>query len=467
MTPHWLETGDRFWYSYETSHGRHFYLVDPAKKTKVPVFDNAKMAAMLTGITRIPYDARHLPVRTIKFVKNDTVVEFELQVERDADINGTQKVIGGDIQTDQTTTGGGNANPPDEDVDGNDIPQQGRGGRGGGAPPNPRMKTLYFEYDLATMKLTLPTEYTPEQRKPAWASISPDEKTIVFAKSDNLYMMDAASYALALKKADDPNIKEVQLTKDGEKDFSYARRVSGSEEQQQQQREEQSGAGAGATQRDKTGRVAAIGIHWSKDSKRFAVTRRDEKKVKDLWVIHTLENPRPTLETYKYAMPGEADVPQSHLEVFDIAAKSRKEVKAKRFKDQTLQIFDAPVTARQRERNRVESVWAADGSEKLYFRRMSRDQHKVDVCLANASTGEVKVVFEERLDAYVETKPLRLIDNGEAMLWWSERDGWGHYYLYSADGTLKNQVTSGKFVTEDIESVDEKVAHSDFFRRRP
>ena len=49
VTPHWL-AGDRFWYSYETSHGRRFYLVDPAKKSKAPVFDNAKMAAMLTEI---------------------------------------------------------------------------------------------------------------------------------------------------------------------------------------------------------------------------------------------------------------------------------------------------------------------------------------------------------------------------------------------------------------------------------
>src|SRR5271154_5730440 len=71
VTPHWLETGDRFWYSYETSHGRYFYLVDPVKKTKTPVFDAAKMAAMLTGITRTPYDAQHLPIRPIKFRKND------------------------------------------------------------------------------------------------------------------------------------------------------------------------------------------------------------------------------------------------------------------------------------------------------------------------------------------------------------------------------------------------------------
>src|SRR5580704_10343843 len=106
VTPHWLESGDRFWYSYETSHGRHFYLVDPVKKTKVPVFDNARMSAMLTAITRTPYDSQHLPIRTIKFVKNDSTIQFEIQVEKDADINGTQKVIGGDVQTDQVTTGG-------------------------------------------------------------------------------------------------------------------------------------------------------------------------------------------------------------------------------------------------------------------------------------------------------------------------------------------------------------------------
>ena len=441
VTPHWLETSDRFWYSYETSHGRHFYLVDPVKKTKAPLFDNAKMAAMLTEITRIPYDSQHLPIRTVKFDKNGLKFEFELQVERDADINGKQNVIGGEQQTEVTTQ----ANQDD--------PQQ--GGRGNAAPPNPKMRTLYFEYDLATAKLSLPPEYTPEPRKPTWASISPDEKLIVFARKNDLYMMDAASYALAIKKADDPNIKETQLTKDGEQDFSYARRISGTERDQQQQQERE-GTLMLDTRRDKTGRVPAIQVHWSKDSKRFAVIRRDEKKVADLWVIHTIENPRPTLETYKYAMPGEVNVPQSHLETFDVAALSRKELKSNRFVDQTLQIFDAPVTARQREKQRTDAQWIADTSDKLYFRRMSRDQHKVDICLANPDTGEVKTIIEERLNTYIETKPLRLVDNGNELLFWSERDGWGHYYLFGSDGVLKNQVTSGEFVTEDIESLDEK-----------
>ena len=70
-------------------------------------------------------------------------------------------------------------------------------------------------------------------------------RTIVFARKFDLYMMDAASYALALKKADDPNIKEIRVTKDGEEGFSYARHISGTEMQQQEQRNEEDGGGRG------------------------------------------------------------------------------------------------------------------------------------------------------------------------------------------------------------------------------
>ena len=56
------------------------------------------------------------------------------------------------------------------------------------------------------------------------------------------------------------------------------------------------------------------------------------------------------------------------------------------------------------------------------------------------------------MNIYIETKPLQVINNGGELLFWSERDGWGHYYLYGADGTLKNQITPGEFVAEDIES---------------
>jgi len=60
------------------------------------------------------------------------------------------------------------------------------------------------------------------------------------------------------------------------------------------------------------------------------------------------------------------------------------------------------------------------------------------------------------LNTYIETKPPRLINNGQEFLWWSERDGWGHYYLYDINGTLKNQVDAGEFVADAIQGIDEK-----------
>src|SRR6516165_10441194 len=54
VTPHWMESGDRFWYSFENSAGRKFYIVDPGKKTRTQVYDPAKLAASLTTSTGLP-----------------------------------------------------------------------------------------------------------------------------------------------------------------------------------------------------------------------------------------------------------------------------------------------------------------------------------------------------------------------------------------------------------------------------
>src|SRR5207302_7755867 len=93
----------------------------------------------------------------------------------------------------------------------------------------------------------------------------------------------------------------------------------------------------------------------------------------------------------------------------------------------------------------VEARWLSDTGDKLYFNRTSRDMHRVDVCVADTATGEVTTLIEERLNTYIEYKPLFLINNGQELVHWSERDGWGHYYLFDANGAAKNQITSGEF----------------------
>ncbi len=241
-------------------------------------------------------------------------------------------------------------------------------------------------------------------------------------------------------------------------DWGYGGRGLGGQDQQQQQQqqqEQQENNGDQNQQENRNARTPAQ-VSWARDSKKFSVIRRDSRKVKQLWVINALANPRPTLETYRYAMPGDVDVPQSALEVFEVATKAKTQMKVDSFKDQTIQIETERPTARAREHERTEPLWITAGSDKLYFTRLSRDMHRLDLCVADTVTGEVKPVIQERMNVYIESKPVRLINNGTELVWWSERDGWGHYYLYSADGTLKNQIDKGEFVAEDVSSVDEK-----------
>jgi dipeptidyl-peptidase-4 len=454
VTPHWLDSGDRFWYTFENTQGRKFYLVDPARKSKSLVFDPTKLAALLTTATGLPYDSQHLPMRTIKFVKNDGSIQFDVDVPKDAVIPGEKKPPA-ETQQQQTVT------TQDHNDDADSDPQQRRGGAAAAVPGAAASlnKTLSFEYELGAGKLTLLDEHPP--RKPRWASVSPDDKVVVFARNNNLYMMDAANYAKAQKKADDKTIVETQLTTDGIEDFGYTRRVMDQDRLEIQREQEQLGdttrveseLGIG---QDKNARVPSIMIVWSKDSHKFAVVRQDQRKVNKLWVVNVLANPRPVLETYPYVMPGEVNAPQPQLEVFDIASKSRTAMKVAGFKDQTLSIETDRPTAHAREHEKNEMLWAGPGSDKLYFSRISRDMHRVDVCVADTATGEVKSLIEERMNTYIDSKPLRVINNGSELIFWSERDGWGHYYLYDSDGKLKNAITHGEFVAEDITGIDEK-----------
>src|SRR5580692_6034223 len=465
ITPHWFMLSDRFWYSYRTTDGTRYYIADPLKKSKSLLWDNAKVAAALSSLTNFPYDAQHLPVKRLKLVDKDTHMRFEVEIrkngvvpnepEKKAVDDGSQQGNESEIkQTDEKQK---------EDKQTEQGQRAARSGQPPEVPEEPRI--LVFEYDLATAKITRLDNAEPTRKKPMWAAVSPDEKTVVFARGQNLYMMDAANYAKAQKKAGDTAVIETQLTTDGVDRFGYARRIL--PEQEDELKKEDKG------DTNKAGiRAPAITVHWSKDSKKFAVTRDDFRKVPDFWVIHSLASPRPTLEAYPYPLPGEDIMPGSQLEILDVATKQLVVVQAKNFQEQQLRIADAPLTERDREEQRQEQEgmqeggqgpvtrvsprWLADTSDKLYFTSTYRDFRRIDVCVADTATGVSKTLIEERSNVWLSAKPLRLTGNGQELVWWSERDGWAHYYLFDAAGKLKNQITSGEFVTDQIVYLDEK-----------
>jgi len=455
VTPHWCELSDCFWFSFKTTDGTHYWMVYPARRMKVPLFDNAKLAEQLSTLTDYPYDAQHLPIKNLMLVKKDSAIQFDVEVAHDAVIPNAPKQ---QENNEETIQEGINRNRQGEN-------QQTEETQSPKKAAKPKTRKIYFEYEIATGKLMRLDNFQAPPVKPLWASISPDGQTVVFARGYNLYMMDAANYAKAAKNPGDKSVVETQLTTDGVAKYSYARHLITEELDALKKFQKGDNNPAGP-------RRPAVPIFWSKDSKKFALIRADDRKVADLWVIHTLARPRPILETYSYAMAGDVNVPQFQMLVFDVATKQRVVIQTAGFKDESLSIATDRLLARDRE-HRLQQLqgekrnfggyggfmhgpWLSDTSDKLYYIRSSRDLHRIDVCVADTTTGTSKVLIRERSNVDMDTKPLRQINNGRELIWWSERDGWGHYYLYDSRGKLENQITSGPYMSDNILSLDPK-----------
>ena len=111
----------------------------------------------------------------------------------------------------------------------------------------------------------------------------------------------------------------------------------------------------------------------------------------------------------------------------------------------------------QREKGETPSRWLAPGSDKIYFNRTSRDLKRIDIVVGRHDHRRA----EGRRCRSARTPTSRFsrcacIDGGKQLIHWSERDGWGHYYLYDASGKMIRQITSGEFVATGITAVDEK-----------
>ena len=155
---------------------------------------------------------------------------------------------------------------------------------------------------------------------------------MVYAKDLNLYKMSYEDYQKARKDEKDSTIVEIQLTTDGVKDFGYGmpyKMVN--------------------TDTLLNGKRRSVYGYWSPDSRHFATILTDEREVKDLWVLNVMSDPRPTLETYKYQMPGESEAPVDHLYIFDMQDNSRKEIKTAAYKDQTLELERKPMMQKERD----------------------------------------------------------------------------------------------------------------------
>ena len=398
VDPHWLKQSNKFWYTYETSEGKQWVIVDPVKNEKKAMFDKDQIAAALTKIIKDPFDAQHLPIDSLKFIKDENWIQFEVKSSIEIDKPGAKK----DAKAEKIK------------------------------------KVFYFEYNLNTAQLNELVGFTKPKRKPSWANIAPDQSKVVFGRNYNLYYMDKANYEKALLNEDDSTIVETAITKDGIQNFGW---------------HSEGGETNVDAEKNKNKRKSVFG-YWSENSKQLAIVKVDNRKVKDLWVINSIADPRPTLETYKYWMPGEKEAPVDHLMLVDMVNFTNKEINVSLYKDQDIAMWNKSAAANTRDDEFKPMIWLGT-NEQLYLARTSRDLKKIDQCVVNTITGEVKVVVAESMNTSIEIKKPELIKSGAELIEWSERDGWAHLYLYDGQGNLKNQITQGAWHVEEVIGVDE------------
>ena len=393
IVPNWFKDSDKFWYSWKTSDGTKYYIVDPAVGSKTEIFDMDKLAMQLTEIVKDPFDAKHIPFSDLK-LKEDKYFLFDIRSTADTkDEEDSTKTV---------------------------------------------KKVFHFKYDISSKELT-EVDKKPKEKYPRFASVSPDGMIGVYVKNYNLYAMDTLNMRKAVKNPKDTTIVEKKLTFDGKAGFSWG-----------------GGNYTGDQQRDTTVRTGAS-IVWSPDSKKFAIMKWDMSKVKDLWVINSLSNPRPTLETYKYQMPGEPG-PVGYLYLFDVESGSYKGISSHAFKDQDMEFERKWPKNEDAYRDYRTSVWLGDENG-FYLGRVSRDLKKRDFCYVDVNSDSTHVIIKERMNTYVEDRPHYILSGSGRIIHWSERNGWANLYLYEKDGTLVRNITEGAFHVEEVLAVNEAAGY--------
>ncbi|MGD9562172.1 MAG: DPP IV N-terminal domain-containing protein [Pyrinomonadaceae bacterium] len=247
---------------------------------------------------------------------------------------------------------------------------------------------------------------------------SPDGKREVYIKDWNLWVRDLESK------------KETQLTTDGVENFGYAT------------------DNAGWKHSDR-----AI-VLWSPDSKKVATFQQDQRHVSDMYLVKTTVG-APVLEAWKYPLPQDKEIAKIHRVIIDV--ETGKMVRLKIGPDDHRSTLCDDISCSG---SFDDNEWSADSS-KLAFVSSTRDHKEAKFRIADAATGEVRDVFEEKVATQYESGQgeinWRYLPASNEFIWYSEKDDWGHLYLHDlATGRLKNQITKGNWVVTRIRKVDDK-----------
>ena len=345
---------------------------------------------------------------------------------------------------------------------------------------------LFDHYRLsAAMSLANDTSYLPEQLPFSTFSFGGSEGEIEFAASNKRFVCDIVRYACAvgdtlpsqLPYVESPDGRweafsheynlhvrpaaggdSIQLTTDGEKYYAYGYNEPNPNQLRQ-----------GAGPRTPT-------LAWSPDSRYIAVAREDERRVEHMhYISYTPQRPRHFSQPY--ALPGDSVIPLPTMHILALEESAEAPGSGPALRLTANHRIDVSPTPHQLSfaGSALDSAWSADGT-RLHINYFTRGSQRVFLAEIDPATGTSRIILGDSTRTFVSlghrgggssggTPSWYVADSGDDVIWWSERDGWGHLYRFDRAGNLRNRITSGPWVVGEVLHVDEAARRIHFVAR--
>jgi dipeptidyl-peptidase 4 len=255
--------------------------------------------------------------------------------------------------------------------------------------------------------------------------LSPDDKFAVFVQDHNLWLKEIDSG------------KKYPLTTNGSEDYAYA---------------ERSGTVLHPVSQNRLNETPLPYAVWSPDSRRIATFRMDQRNVTPLYLLEYVpgNDSRPEPWTYKFAMPDEEHVPIYEPVIVDVLEMRVIPISYESQPEVSLMDTDADVLQ-----------WWSDDGQVLYSLYADRGEKALHLLETNPQSGLTGEILNESGPTYVEANldyaslpNAKVLKNGD-VVWFSEKSGFGHLYLYDKDGAQKNAITAGDWAVRTLLHVDE------------
>ena len=246
---------------------------------------------------------------------------------------------------------------------------------------------VYYIYDVPTKEIQKISDDKIREPK-----LSPDNQKVAYVFQNNIYVKDLESGNVTQITTDGVDNEIINGVTDWvyEEEFSIVR-----------------------------------AFDWSKDGKRIAFLRFDERNVPEFSMDMYGQDLYQTQTVFKYPKAGEENS-EVTLHLHDLASGRTVEVE--------LPDYEYIPRLEWTNKNHILSV-----------QTLNRHQNDLNLLFVDANTNTAEVVLNETDDAYVDvTFDLTFLEDN-SFIWTSEKDGWNHIYLYDETGKLENQVTDGEW----------------------